>query len=655
MTDKSLSLLLSLSALTGVTLPVTGIACGPFFPPSYLAVAETGNYGGDTWQAAWNPIAELKVMGEHFYPEWQNVNLQHNTLKSADGHKLDFASAGRQAGTSEAQIAEAYAQYEKFAQLVALNPQSPFDIPTDYQEFYLYTLGREQLKANQGLDFPDAWQQLLALAPEKRHYRTIWVYFGEALRANDYQECDRNLRLLHEAVQAGFADTLALEESLMRQLLRRAPDNPDTLRYLPLILVTRSVDDPYHRQVINDFLRIKQRMRTRPETDFERLMSDPVGRMVLLVLRPDLTPKIKESLKNNSNQSVMNADRLAWYAFNRGDFDSCQELLNLASDDSLLKLYLQSRLARMANDPALAAQYLRRWLELCSAGESIPGGLEVVKNSIFSDEVPFSHFVQGELGMLEVTQQDFAEALYAFAQADSWPDMAWVAERCLSLEQLKAFVKAHPNLPYHNELSYLLARRLMREYHAQEAGEFLPESQQQAYKAYCQLQIEANNQTLSNDQRSLALLNLAGIVSRNGMELFGTELEPDNYINNGSYAISGLPELKYLSRVKVPAKRFHYRTKAAAFAWRAALLATDPELKNAALIGGAAIHQASNPEEQEAFFWALQDQQSDWLKQTDGSTSKWLPTNLHQAWSSLSFPTDLDSLKKNLTPQRNIP
>jgi hypothetical protein len=98
---------------------------------------------------------------------------------------------------------------------------------------------------------------------------------------------------------------------------------------------------------------------------------------------------------------------------------------------------------------------------------------------------------------------------------------------------------------------------------------------------------------LPADQRAKALFQAAIIARTNGMELIGTEVEPDWHVHDGNFEegvtesaratneaakvlVASEDELQRAARHKTdPEARFHYRYQAASLAWEAAKLMPD--------------------------------------------------------------------------------
>jgi hypothetical protein len=140
------------------------------------------------------------------------------------------------------------------------------------------------------------------------------------------------------------------------------------------------------------------------------------------------------------------------------------------------------------------------------------------------------------------------------------------------------------------QIRYLLARRLMRSLRGDEAREYYPPEWMPQYLALVQFLRTGWDEALPADQRAKALFQAAIITRTNGMELIGTEVEPDWHIHSGNFEegvsvatratnenakvlVASEDELSRATQHNAdPEMRFHYRYQAAAFAWEAAKL-----------------------------------------------------------------------------------
>ena len=148
-------------------------ACGPYFPGSFFNYEENVLFYGEV--SIWLDLRdELKLIGDHFYPEWKGKKPVRNKIKTAEAHRLDFAAAAKREGLDVKAEAAAWTRYAEFSTnlLERLQAGEHVDIPKDtgaFSEFYLYTLGRDQFRARPENPEPEAWLRLLVLPPEEQH------------------------------------------------------------------------------------------------------------------------------------------------------------------------------------------------------------------------------------------------------------------------------------------------------------------------------------------------------------------------------------------------------------------------------------------------------------------------------------------------------
>ena len=211
--------------------------------------------------------------------------------------------------------------------------------------------------------------------------------------------------------------------------------------------------------------------------------------------------------------------------------------------------------------------------------------------------------IRGELGTLYISQKYYIEALDSLIRGGYWEDAAYIAERILTIDELKNYIdKNWPkagkddstySMPAQDRLRYLFARRLARLDKWKEARQYYPLKWQSHIDAYAKTLQDSKNLKLGKAKRAAALWKAAVIARYEGMELMGTELEMDWFIYNGSsYHRKPMPDVRktLLSEEIVPSssdelkrtkqtipsdKKFHYRYIATEFAWQAAELMPD--------------------------------------------------------------------------------
>ena len=643
---------LSVAACAALAVPAA-LSCGPFFPISYTEpTVIDGTFSNDDFRdgpgysVRINVRHELDLLGRHFFPEWAGRELRYVPMSSEDAHRADFGEAAAAAGMAPDRTAARLEELLGFADAAKARIEAgeeaslPPDLEDFEREFFLYALGRAQRLADEKLAEPPAWLELLALPPDRRRFRTVWARHGLILAAPDVAAADRRLRELRADLDAGFRDTCGLEEAVVMQLLRRS-GGATRLHVLPLAAAVRGSPRIEEALVADaDWLRRNDEYYWGREEDGSRALSateelraaaaaDPLTAEVLVTLGcEELLPAERKGAV-----PVVCADRRAWVAFEKGDFERGRRLLELAPSNSLVRLFWEARLARIDGEYARSAELLRGWLAEAVARGGVPKGVFEVHdwnegwpydsaNEYKPRTRSFERVVQGELGAVLVTQGDFEEAMLAFLRARSWIDAAFVAERCMTSDALMAFVRDLPpeavawkryrwdmESKILENLRWMTARRLLREGRIAEAGEFFPAARRPEWELYAALVADARpNEPLpdpveKDDARALASLNLARLLFVRGMELLGTELEPDVSAEEGSFPFSGignrtpadLPHAKPPPALPpLPKKRFHYRELADEAARRAAELAADSDVRVAALLLRGQIFRISH-------------------------------------------------------------
>jgi len=334
------------------------------------------------------------------------------------------------------------------------------------------------------------------------------------------------------------------------------------------------------------------------------------------------------------------ADRLAALAYRSGRYDIAARFA--AKDSGGLAAWVRAKLAlRDGNAEAAATAYAQ-------AAKAFPVSPPAPRDENVQPE-PSSHCrVEGEAGTLALLRGEYVAALdHLYAAAPTyWLDAAWVAERVLTLDELKVFVDLHANKPlpppapaehgygYDEQpalrLRLLFARRLLRAERYDEAIAYIddPKLKERA-AAYA----AARRGAISGDriERARRWYTAGTIARADGIDLLGYELDPDYQTFGGEYEYGGQlddppttdanapkpspPSLKIVTVAQAgereraaasaaqPDLRFHYRYVAADFAARAADLVPARSQAYAALLCHAAGWLvARNPEAANVYY-----------------------------------------------------
>lgn len=205
------------------------------------------------------------------------------------------------------------------------------------------------------------------------------------------------------------------------------------------------------------------------------------------------------SVQKCGSGNLIGADRLAAIAYHDGDYQLAHRLA--IQTTTPLALWVQARLAMQKGDVGEAAKYY------AAASKAFPSS----GDTRASDEGAKALLV-GENSVLTLSRGEYVDALeqlYPYA-ANFWGDVAYIAERVLTVDELKTFVDAHKDKPLNPAVSLddlpgfssnpndygstealtqfwfpdgrgpadrlrdLLARRLVRAHRYQEALRYLP-------------------------------------------------------------------------------------------------------------------------------------------------------------------------------------
>jgi hypothetical protein len=519
---------------------------------------------------------------------------------------------------------------------VAVTPGLP-------REFALYFQGAIAWQKNAGWSSCEVWQQLLALPEPERHFKSTWAEFMLARYHENLTNewADREAMKHFEQVGAlaknGFADSLGLAtaslggeaqiflrrknfERAIKLYLQQFAAGDDTAleslrfsaaramaetNFSPALLQTLALDSQA-RRVITAYL-----ISRNPYNDPREAESSPEAKQFF-----DVTSAWLEAVESARVNEVESASQLALAAYQAGEMEIAQRWINRAGREPVAQ-WLQAKLFMRAGKIAEAAKLLaklsRKFPLEFSTTNAPPGfaqSLSVSYNEAWDETIPVGRQAFGELGVLRLARREYAEALDALLRSGYWMDAAYIAERVLTTDELKNYVDRNwpavtsaktvaendrrfddgwPPENVRDEIRCLLARRLARENRFAGTRDYFPENLRTNFDVFTTALRIGTNQNLANELRAKNLFAAAIMARTNGMELFGTELEPDWAIYGGDYEagftwmnratnlfaakinVADTNEIaRASSRHVVPEERFHYRYRAAELAWQAA-------------------------------------------------------------------------------------
>lgn len=480
-------------------------------------------------------------------------------------------------------------------------------------EIRLYVAGAVAFATGDHQLATEYFNQVLALPADQRPLRSTWAAYSLGRIAFVMSnEAHNRIEALEQARSAfrqarqlsidGFSDPLELGVASLGEearVLRSAGDWSGAIElYEAQNLHGSAVGYTSLKQVMNELAEL-------PEADLAKLLQQRAVQQLVtasLVSRqgwsfgeqPANERKLVTLLQNSTRGSLENADRLAAMSYQQGDYASAKVFLENAGDGGLA-WWLRAKLAvRDGDTTAAAAAYAK-------AAQAFPQnedwGYRRTPDWAFETVQPKCR-VEGESAILALQRGEYLQAFMQLYRSNSiyWFDAATVAERVLTVDELKQYVDqnvpAPPPLTQQERDNYvplsvaanlrnLLGRRLLREGHYEQAYEYFDNRELQNKARHYGEQRLAAESAWWPTRRASALFLAASAAREWGMEILGYEMAPDYATFAGNYSLESA-ELKVgplvsqaevqlqLASAAQPDQRYHYRFVATALASRAA-------------------------------------------------------------------------------------
>jgi tetratricopeptide (TPR) repeat protein len=489
-------------------------------------------------------------------------------------------------------------------------------------EFADYLEGAIAQARGDTADACQAWERLLRRPPAERRFRSTWAAYmlGVCHHGSDRGKAVRWYQETRALAAQGFRDGLGLGAASLGREAQVELRHQRFDRAAQLYLEASALKDPYGpsslRELCWELLRADRGVQ-------RQAMKQPVVREVLGIYLTatepgPLTPGSSEErihtmllAETRDEKDMPGADRLAWFAYQRGEFQAAEEWLRRAPEGSPVGAWIRSKLLARRGKLQDAAEALTRAVAAFPLDPSKPPAEALDDLSSFEP----SRRLRGELGVLKLARGQFLEAHDLLLRAGYWRDAAHVAERVLSLDELRTHVDRSwpepassppaqpgadpeeiPALGVGGQLRYLLARRLARAGRWKEARGYFPAQLHGRVDAYLAGTAASRDGKKSAEERAEALWVVAKIEREKGMELLGTELGPDWFVDGGQFdedqqigaAVareklglrSGAEERRVKQSAPAYPGRFHYRYLAAQHALESTRLlpAKDPRI-----------------------------------------------------------------------------
>ena len=536
-------------------------------------------------------------------------------IQTAEAELADLAMALRRDGMPEPQgkaIVDAHSEAR-----VQLRRGEPADVTQGLpKEFASYFRGSIALRKGDHASARYEWESVLNLPPAERHFKSTWAAFmlGKLLLETEPQRAIEYLQQVRTLANSGLADSAGLAVASIGWEARVHRLQGNFCRSLELYIEQHAAGD---ESAMNS-LRFVASDALFAAKDFSVLVTNPLVRRVVTAFAisssgiywPDAgepheaIARWLAAVGSVEGTDPDEAEMLALAAYRGAVFDAAQRWLKRAPTTAAT-LWLQAKLQLRAGKVNQALSLLGKAHGMLpdlpedeeSPHDTLADNVFIPHRNIF----PRQHIL-GEIAVLRMTRRDYTGALDCFLRGGFWADAAYVAERVLTVAELKACIdrewgesagdgtsedKGKSMRPY---IRHLLARRLVRD--SLPARAYFPDDLRPTYDGLMANLKRGENESLPPADRATGWFEGAKLLKKHGLELIGTELEPDWHLTGGSFERSLTvasrtnecpkvlaPSSDELSRARRhhadPEERFHYRYQAAFIALQAASLLPD--------------------------------------------------------------------------------
>jgi len=602
-------------------------------PANFHAVLTTNDYAIQTIEADVEDLRRALRKTELTKAECERIVLNYQNVR------VQLAGSRQSKSWNSDDVAAEPGSEPKSSAPVPRIPSSvlvPDGLPGEFADYFH---GCIEWHAGHTNEARSIWESLLGRPESERHYRSTWAAYmlGKYWQGVDEEKAIDYFQNVRTLAAAGFADRLGLAAASLGWEAHEELHQKHFDRAIQLYLQQLASGDGSAtvslRMAAGQALASEGDQLTSLATNIESrrvITAFITSRKNLESLFDDYAEGVTETNRSIVTQwldaveaanvtDVESAEQLALAAYQAGQWKWAQRWIERAKTTPVTewlqaKLYLRSGKIEAA---AALLERVARTFPLDSSATNRPEPKDLKDDLYFpgstyvTAEIYPSAQVLAEMGTLRLARREYTEALDALLRSGFWMDAAYVAERVLTADELKNYVDqnwpavdrvAHAStnldqdstssspMDLRREIRYLLGRRLLRTERGNEALEYYSAEQQADFAALLQNEKIANNGDISPIQQSAALFEMAKLVRHHGMELIGTEVEPDWHIHGGDYdygvtiasrATNLSPAVLFASEEEVsraqqqgvtPAARFHYRYQAAALAWKAATL-----------------------------------------------------------------------------------
>jgi hypothetical protein len=650
---------------------VRALGCGPVFPNTILGDAE--------YELLLSPDCHFATELQELYPAGfagptrAGLFLRANvtTLQAATNELQSCFLADGQLTPRERSLLDAFGQARKAvadhwdnatvfndrlrwqgshdgAQVAPIFPDVtiPDALPFEFGEYFR---GAVAWHTGDAATAQLAWESVLEKPESERRYRSTWAAYmlGRSRVESAPQQAVEHFQEVRALAERGFKDALGLARAslgweayteLHRNNFGRAANlytkqyvAGDATAIVSLRVVAAkimkgdaetlaiAVRDERTRPIVTAYLLSKQ-------SELWRRSEDGVNDIC----------RWMDAIEEAGVRGVAGADRLAWAAYSAGEMGWAKTWATRAPEGSVIASWIQAKLALRDGNTEHAKRLLKTVVAGLSAEDSFPYAKARAKAA-------------SELAALHMSSAAYTAALDLLIRNGWRWDGAYVAERVLTTDELLQHVSdrwqedrggfnedgqlPRINYWYSNQMPkatpawihYLLARRLARAERFDEALDHYPPRNRARISLYAKSLREGRDGSRPLTERADALWKAATILRHEGMDLFGTEVEPDWLAVGGLFTPEhmstlrtqartmklGAPGEDELMRLKEnnethPTQRHHYRYRAAELGWQAARMMPDNSMATAKVLCQAGSWlKFKDPKAADRFYKAL--------------------------------------------------
>jgi LysM repeat protein len=541
-----------------------------------------------------------------------------------------------------------------------------------------------------------AWERLLGRPEEARQYKSTWAAFmlGKSWEKEDPDKAVSYFKQVRDLARTGFRDTLGVaaaslglearvrlaqakfEPALELYLEQMSSGDPTATNSLAFAAARALAAEPGALQVLAKNSRCQKVItayvisRTSHDSIFE---TKPKAPDELPAAGAAEAVRWLNAVEQAEVTDVDSAEALALAAYRANQMDAAQRWIKRAPKSPLsqwLQAKLLLRAGKLRDAAALLAQISPQF-PIVHVGTNAPAPadrkdtLKVGGDYYRAYQTSAERQVHGELGVLRLARGEYSQALDSLLNARFWMDAAYVGERVLTLDELKGYVdhfwpaasadqvaeekerfgasEVSPAL-LREQIRYLLARRLTRESHSDQAREYYPADWLGAFDQFTTALRAGWDEAGQPPDRAMAFFTAALLLRTNGMELIGTEVAPDWHYHQGRFeeGVIGSERVSNdLARVVRPSpdelrrdaehhpnpnERFHYRYQAASLAWEAARLLPDNDDRTAYILWqGGTFLKYRDPQFADIFYKALVNRNRKTILGAEADRQRWFP------------------------------